>query len=62
VETYFLELGVLPFNRSQCRTTGLTAQNPLVTFGSTGSYTVTLTAANTAGSNTITKINFVAVT
>ena len=42
--------------------TGLTAQNPLVTFGSTGSYTVTLTAANTSGSNTITKINFVAVT
>ena len=42
--------------------TGLTAQNPLVPFGSTGSYTVTLTAANTSGSNTITKINFVAVT
>lgn len=42
--------------------TGLTAQNPLVTFVSTGSYTVTLTAANTSGANTITKTNFVTVT
>ncbi len=42
--------------------TGLTAQNPFVTFGNTGSYTVTLTAANTSGANTITKINFVTVT
>jgi len=42
--------------------TGLTAQNPLVTFGNTGSYTVTLTAANTSGSSTLTKINFVTVT
>ena len=42
--------------------TGLTAQNPIVTFNIAGSYTVTLTAANSSGSNAITKLNFVTVT
>jgi len=42
--------------------TGATAQNPLVTFGVTGSYTVTLTATNSNGSSSITKNNFVIVT
>lgn len=42
--------------------TGSTAQNPVVTFGSTGSYTVTLTASNANGSASITKTNFVTVT
>ena len=41
--------------------TGVTAQNPLVTFGVTGSYTVTLTATNSNGSSSITKNNFVIV-
>ena len=41
--------------------TGVTAQNPLVTFGVTGSYTVTLTASNANGTNSITKPNFVIV-
>lgn len=42
--------------------TGLTAQNPIVTFVSLGSYTITLTASNSSGSNAITKTNFVTVT
>jgi PKD repeat protein len=41
--------------------TGVTAQNPLVTFGVTGSYAVTLTATNANGSSSITKNNFVIV-
>jgi PKD repeat protein len=41
--------------------TGATAQNPLVSFGATGSYTVTLTATNANGSTSITKSNFVTV-
>jgi hypothetical protein len=41
--------------------TGATAQNPLVSFGATGSYTVTLTASNANGSSSITKPNFVIV-
>jgi hypothetical protein len=41
--------------------TGLTAQNPMVYFGLTGSYTVTLTTSNANGSNSITKNNFVTV-
>ena len=41
--------------------TGLTAQNPIVSFGATGFYTVTLTASNSNGSNSITKSNFVTV-
>lgn len=41
--------------------TGSTQQNPIVTFGSTGSYTVTLTAANSSGSSTISKTSFVTV-
>jgi hypothetical protein len=41
--------------------TGVTAQNPLVVFGATGSYTVTLTSSNSNGSNSITKPNFVTV-
>lgn len=42
--------------------TGATAQNPLVSFGATGNYTVSLTASNSVGSQTITKSNFVTVT
>ena len=42
--------------------TGSTQQNPLVTYGTTGSYTVTLTASNATGSTTKTKTNFVIVT
>ena len=41
--------------------TGATAQNPLVSFGATGSYTVTLTATNANGTSSITKTNFVIV-
>ena len=41
--------------------TGATAQNPLVSFGATGNYTVTLTASNSNGSSSITKTNFVIV-
>lgn len=42
--------------------TGATAQNPLVSFGATGNYTVSLTASNSVGSQTITKSTFVTVT
>lgn len=42
--------------------TGLTAQNPTVSFLVSGTYTVTLTASNANGSNSVTKINFVSVT
>lgn len=42
--------------------TGSTAQNPVVSFGSSGSYTVTLTASNANGSSSVTKLNFVTVT
>lgn len=42
--------------------TGSTQQNPVVAYGSTGSYTVTLTASNSTGSTTKTKTNFVIVT
>ena len=41
--------------------TGSTAQNPVVTFSTTGAYTVTLTASNSNGSNTIAKTNFITV-
>jgi hypothetical protein len=41
--------------------TGLTAQNPLVSFSVAGNYTVTLTASNTSGSVSKTKTNFVTV-
>lgn len=41
--------------------TGATAQNPVVTFTVGGSYTVTLTASNLYGTNSITKNNFVTV-
>ena len=41
--------------------TGSTAQNPVVTFSATGAYTVTLTASNSNGSNTIAKTNFITV-
>lgn len=40
---------------------GATSQNPVVSFGVTGSYTVTLTTTNANGSNSITKNNFVIV-
>lgn len=42
--------------------TGSTQQNPTVTYGATGIYTVTLTASNSSGSTTKTKNNFVIVT
>jgi len=42
--------------------TGLTAENPIVLFLSTGTYTVTLTASNAYGSASITKNSFVTVT
>jgi hypothetical protein len=42
--------------------TGSTAQNPVVTYGASGSYTVTLTTANANGSASVTKTNFVIVT
>lgn len=42
--------------------TGVTAQNPTVSFNVIGSYTVTLTASNSNGSASITKNNFVTVT
>ncbi len=41
--------------------TGLTAQNPVVSFLVAGTYTVTLTASNQNGSASITKNNFVTV-
>jgi len=41
--------------------TGSTAQNPVVSFNTLGTYTVTLTASNSAGSSTVTKNNFVTV-
>ncbi len=41
--------------------TGATSQNPLISFGLTGSYTVTLTATNSNGSSSIIKPNFVIV-
>ena len=42
--------------------TGSILQNPMVTYGVTGTYTVTLTASNAAGSTAKTKIGFVIVT
>lgn len=42
--------------------TGATAQNVLVTFGVSGSFSVSLTASNAVGSNTLTRTNFVIVT
>lgn len=40
---------------------GATAQNPTVTYGSTGTYSVTLTTSNAAGSTIKTRVNFVTV-
>jgi hypothetical protein len=42
--------------------TGSTIRNPIVAYGTTGSYTVTLTASNANGSTSKTKTNFVTVT
>ena len=42
--------------------TGSTAQNPIVTYGVTGTYTVTLTASNASGSTPFTRTNFINVT
>lgn len=42
--------------------TGSTAQNPIVTYGVTGTYTVTLTASNSTGSTSFTRTNFINVT
>lgn len=39
-----------------------TAQNPTVTYSTAGTYSVTLTATNAAGSNTLTKTNYITVT
>ena len=41
--------------------TGSTAQNPVVAFTVAGTYTVSLTASNSNGSNTVIKTNFVTV-
>lgn len=41
--------------------TGLTAQNPTVSFIVAGTYTVSLTASNANGSSSVTKTNFVTV-
>ena len=40
---------------------GATSQNPLVTYGTTGTYSVILTTSNNAGSTTKTRVNFVTV-
>jgi hypothetical protein len=42
--------------------TGATSNSVVVTYGQTGSYTVTLTTSNATGSTTLTKTNFVIVT
>jgi hypothetical protein len=42
--------------------TGSTAQNPIVTYGVTGVYSVTLTASNSTGSTSFTRTNFINVT
>lgn len=42
--------------------TGSTSQNPTVTYGVTGIYTVTLTASNSTGSRSFTRTNFINVT
>ncbi|MFV8414992.1 right-handed parallel beta-helix repeat-containing protein, partial [Methanosarcina mazei] len=42
--------------------TSSTEKNPVHTYSTAGSYTVTLTASNTAGSNTATKSSYVTVT
>lgn len=49
------------FGGSGASPTGSTAQNPTVSFGVTGTYTVSLTASNANGSTTVTKTNFVTV-
>jgi len=41
---------------------GSTAQNPTVTYNTAGTYDVSLTAANSAGSDTETKTNYITVT
>ena len=41
---------------------GSTAQNPTVTYNTAGTYTVELTASNSAGSDTETKTNYIIVT
>ena len=42
--------------------TGSTSQNPIVTYGVTGTYTVTLTSSNSKGSTSFTRTNFINVT
>lgn len=49
------------FGGTSASPTGSTAQNPTVSFNSTGTYTVTLTTSNSNGSTTVTKTNFVTV-
>lgn len=41
--------------------TGSTGQNPSITYGSTGTYNVTLTASNAGGTGTLTKTNYITV-
>ena len=38
-----------------------TLQNPIITFGSAGAYTVTLTASNSVGSQSVTKTNYIVI-
>ena len=42
--------------------TGSTEENPTVTYDQPGSYTVTLTVTNTAGSSSVTETNYITVT
>jgi PKD repeat protein len=49
------------FGGSGASPTGSTQQNPIVTFGLTGSYSITLTSSNLSGSSSITKNFFVIV-
>ena len=50
------------FGGTSASPTGSTAQNPTVTFNAIGEYTVTLTASNANGSQSIIKTNFITVT
>jgi PKD repeat protein len=43
-------------------TTSSTVKNPTHTYSTAGNYTVTLTASNSAGSNTVTKTNYIKAT
>lgn len=49
------------FGSTGASPTGATAQNVLVTYGITGTFTVTMTASNSTGSSTKTKTNIITV-